>query len=580
MTNMRCAKPEDTSNYLLFFSGHKRDIYGNLLDMESTSLYDFLDEIPDGNESDINDATDDEILEDPDINNSSQSRNNDVFDIESMPIIFDDGALLSPYIEDNIENQSDDWSSEDEYPLSVIKDKELAKQTIWTKSSVHCIKTLKEFSEISGPNVTENIETPTDIFLTIFPDRLFEQIAFQTNLYALQKAGGNPNGFVPTNAKEIKSFIAINLIMGIKKLPSYCDYWSSRAELRDSCISSIMSRNRFAWMLSNIHINDNSVQPDRDAPNYDKLYKVRPLLDILSETYKNALKPSKNQAIDESMIKFKGRSLLKQYMPNKPVKRGYKVWIRAEESGYVCQFQIYVGKVGNITERNLGGRVVHDLTRDLVACGYHIYFDNFFNSVALQKSLREEMIYACGTVRKGRKDLPKDLVDDKCLKRGDSDWRVSLDGLTFLKWMDNRPVYFLSNYLNPSNTESVQRKKKDGSSEEVSCPELVKRYNDHMGYVDKMDMLKACYEVDRKSKKWWHRIFFYFVDVSLVNAFILYTKRTDSPAKLSLKLFRLSVALGLVGAEPNSCKRGRPSSVSTSSNHFKRTVPYEIRYDS
>lgn len=35
------------------------------------------------------------------------------------------------------------------------------------------------------------------------------------------------------------------------------------------------------------------------------------------------------------MIRFKGRSTLKQYMPNKPIKRGYKVWVRADEERYI-----------------------------------------------------------------------------------------------------------------------------------------------------------------------------------------------------------------------------------------------------
>jgi hypothetical protein len=29
-------------------------------------------------------------------------------------------------------------------------------------------------------------------------------------------------------------------------------------------------------------------------------------------------------------------------MPMKPVKRGYKVWIRADQTGYVCQFEVYM----------------------------------------------------------------------------------------------------------------------------------------------------------------------------------------------------------------------------------------------
>ena len=549
-------------------------LYDKFTNMNPEKLFDFLDEIPCDNISELGDVSEDEIVGEQMIASPTAPATNDVFDIENMPIIF---SNENHTVSQNVDADLSAWSSEDELPLSIIRAQEMSKKTIWTKSVSHCVQNFKEFGEETGPNISTNIETPTDMFLHIFPERLVDHIVFQTNLYALQKAGGNNHAFTPTNAKEIKGFIAINLIMGIKKLPSYKDYWSSRFEMRDAYISSIMSRDRFSWILTNLHLNDNSLQPNRNAQNFDKLYKLRPLLDVLSVTYKNSLKPSQHQAVDESMIRFKGRSSLKQYMPNKPVKRGYKVWIRSDKSGYVCQFQIYTGKVGQITEKCLGARVIRDLTRDLVGKGYEVYFDNYFNSVELQKQLKSELIYACGTVRKGRRDLPTDLINDKLLKRGEVDWRVSTDGLTFLKWMDNRPVHFLTNYMDPSKDESVSRKKKDGSAENVACPELVKKYNIHMGYVDKMDMLKTLYEVDRKSKKWWHRIFFYFIDISLVNAFILYQKRTDSNAQLTLKLFRLSVGLGLVGAEQCLLKKGRPS---TTVNHFKRTVPYEIRYDS
>lgn len=48
------------------------------------------------------------------------------------------------------------------------------------------------------------------------------------------------------------------------------------------------------------------------------------------------------------MIKLKGRSSLKQYIPDKPIKRGYKVWTPADAHGYVvCQFQVYEGKKDN-----------------------------------------------------------------------------------------------------------------------------------------------------------------------------------------------------------------------------------------
>lgn len=79
-----------------------------------------------------------------------------------------------------------------------------------------------------------------------------------------------------------------------------------------------------------------------------------------------------------------------------------------------------------------------------------------------------------------------------------------------------------------------------------------------MGYVDAFDMYKSIYEIDRKSKKWWHRIFWYFLDMTVVNAFIIFKKRSVSSANiLSLKDFKMTIALGLVGAEKNTTKRER-----------------------
>ncbi|KAG0425220.1 hypothetical protein HPB47_027592 [Ixodes persulcatus] len=131
----------------------------------------------------------------------------------------------------------------------------------------------------------------------------------------------------------MKTFLAINMLMGIKKLPSYRDFWSSPECLRDPFVSRQMSIHRFGALLTSIHLNDNAVAPNRGSPGFDKLYK----------------------SIDESMIRFKGRSALKQYIPMKPIRRGKKVWTRADETGYVCQFQIYAGKADNqSSEQGLG----------------------------------------------------------------------------------------------------------------------------------------------------------------------------------------------------------------------------------
>ena len=94
--------------------------------MNSTDLFDFLEEIPDGPDSEAGDVSEDEISEEPLMDNSLVPKINE-FDIESMPIIFDDGNPLAAFSDDH----SGEWSSEDEYPLSVIRTQELAKNILF-----------------------------------------------------------------------------------------------------------------------------------------------------------------------------------------------------------------------------------------------------------------------------------------------------------------------------------------------------------------------------------------------------------------------------------------------------------------
>ncbi|XP_045466774.1 piggyBac transposable element-derived protein 4-like [Harmonia axyridis] len=281
--------------------------------------------------------------------------------------------------------------------------------------------------------------------------------------------------------------------------------------------------------------------------------------------------------IDESMICFKGRSLIRQYMPKKPIKWGYKVWTRADITGYIDEFQIYTGKVNDTVETQLGPRVIKDFTRSLIGKNYFVYFDNYFTSLPLLRQLRAENIHATGTIRKNRIGIPGDFIAHKMLKRGDFDWRMTDDGISCVKWMDKRIVLLASNCENPSETDNVTRKKKNGETENISCPKILKNYNKNMGFVDKADMLKKTYEIDRKSKKWWPRIFWHFIDVIVVNAFIIHQKRCGDSRSMNLKEFRLAIIAGLVGAGNGTPKKGR-ACLERNINHYKPNVPLEKRY--
>lgn len=272
----------------------------------------------------------------------------------------------------------------------------------------------------------------------------------QTNIYCSQ----SQKPFEPTTREEMLGFLAINIMMEIKKLPCIRDYWSSNSQLRDTYISSVMSLNRFFFLLSKMHLNDNSLMPKKGYPNYDKLYKIAPMINQLSENFLKSYNPIKEQAVDESMIKFKGRSTLKQYHPQKPIKRGHKVWVRADLNVFVCQFEIYTGKINGRPEKLLGERVVRNLSRNLAFKFYHLYFDNYFTSVSLMISLKQDGILACGTVRSNRKDLPKMQKTDKSMNKGESEFRSSFKGIDWVKWFDNKHVVNSFIIYKQRNTDS------------------------------------------------------------------------------------------------------------------------------
>ena len=149
-----------------------------------------------------------------------------------------------------------------------------------------------------------------------------------------------------------------------------------------------MTRKRFLEIQRFLHFANNDTIVPRGEPGYVRLGKVRPVIEQVRQSFLRNYRPHRENAIDEATIPFKGRSALKQYLPMKPIKQGFKVWVRADSiNGYVCDFEVYTGKDGKNVETNLGPKVVKKLSHALIGGNYHVYFDNFFSSVKLFEEL-------------------------------------------------------------------------------------------------------------------------------------------------------------------------------------------------
>ena len=218
-----------------------------------------------------------------------------------------------------------------------------------------------------------------NIFLLFFTRDILQHIVDETNSYARLCMGDlKYKTWDKVLIDELLAYFGFMLLMGLVQLPSISDYWKRDPTFYYQPIASKISRNRFSDIHRFLHFTDNSTLVKYGDPNYNRLGKVRPIFIHLNNKFSSLFTPGRDQSIDEAMVPFKGCSSMKQYMPKKPIKRGFKIWMRAEsKSGYVSEFDVYTGKKGDRVERGLGTSVVMNLTDKIRNKNHHVYFDNF-----------------------------------------------------------------------------------------------------------------------------------------------------------------------------------------------------------
>ncbi|XP_016659397.1 piggyBac transposable element-derived protein 3-like [Acyrthosiphon pisum] len=185
------------------------------------------------------------------------------------------------------------------------------------------------------------------------------------------------------------------------------------------------------------------------------------MIDSLNQIFLESSSGTRELSVDESMIKFKGRSTIKQYNPMKPIKRGYKLWCIADQNGYIMKFTVYQGKNETLEKEfentNLGERIVLQLTKPFWNESRIVFFDNYFTTFSLLEKLRTQQTLACGTIRQNRKGMPQKFKKDSEIPRGEFDYRFSTSGIGIFKWKDNKVVHIASVVVQSADRHLVDR---------------------------------------------------------------------------------------------------------------------------
>ena len=218
---------------------------------------------------------------------------------------------------------------------------------------------------------------------------------------------------------------------------------------------------------------------------------------------------------------------------------------------------------GKVDGSSVPTNIVVKLCEPLLDCGRSIYVDNYYTSIELAHKLLERNTHLVGTLRKNRKNNPKDVINKK-LKKGESYSQESNTGVVVTKWQDKRDVLTLSTKHTGQMVTVPSRR-----NAEAEKPDVVADYNTCKAFIDLSDQIKAYSSALRKGIKWYRKIAVeLLLGSAMVNAYILF--RAVTGQKMTITTFREEVALSLLNLpqEGQSAQRDAP----TQANNTKHVL--------
>lgn len=223
------------------------------------------------------------------------------------------------------------WSSAEGSRKRVCKSNNKEDMSTWTDvQHAEDLDNLPEFTETEGLQIDVEGFNPVDYFASIFDDEILDLIVKETNRYANEMISGGLkpqarlHSWEPVTRGELQIFFALQIMMGIKKLPEISDYWSTHWIFNSDTFRQIMTSKRYSQLNMTFHFVNNADKKEKGELGYDPCFKVRPIIDHLRHRFQAIYYPSRELSVDESMCAFKGRLSFKQYIPMKHHRFGIK----------------------------------------------------------------------------------------------------------------------------------------------------------------------------------------------------------------------------------------------------------------
>ena len=188
------------------------------------------------------------------------------------------------------------------------------------------------------------------------------------------------------------------------------------------------------------------------------------------------------------------------------------------ETKYLFNGFPYVGKDESRSgDVSVPTDVVIKLMMPLFKKGHNVTSDNYFTSLDLCLRLAKQGCSLVGTIRSNRREIPNSLQetcslhDTSIVKLADS--AVATVTITKYQCKKSKSVNILSS-LHPNVAISSENNPKKTRNSTF--------YNETKMGVDVLDQMSRCYSVKAGSRRWPTHVFYYVIDMALINSWIIY----------------------------------------------------------
>ncbi|KAJ8287215.1 hypothetical protein GJAV_G00048980 [Gymnothorax javanicus] len=394
--------------------------------------------------------------------------------------------------------------------------------------------------------------SPLEIFQLFFTEEAIAVLCENTNKNAHRRLlRGKRKLWKDLEPSEMLHYLALTVYQGLMRPHSARDLWKRDQLYSLPFPTSVMPCYRYDAISACLHMSDPAQDAQNDQqrgqPGYDALFRLKPLHDQILSACRAHFHPHQNITIGEHIVGSRSHHSMKWFIKDQPKRWGFKLFLLTDiKTGYNCDFSVYQGRSLTPSGNGLSYDAVMNLIRvPELGTGYHVYVDNFYTSAALFRQLHRVGFGACGPIRESRQGFPRTSRNalPKTAGRGNMRW-IRKGCLLFVKWKDTKDVSMCSTIHKAfsGRTTEMRFKSRDGawSHQKLPVPDAVMDYNWHMGTMEQSDALSKYFTVSDKTMRWYRKLFLNFVDIAVVNSFIIHKELAQGKGRtpLTQKKFR------------------------------------------